>query len=1285
MRQMEGERTNSTPSGRRDPGDEDERREGAKSEHGGIGGDYDGADNLMDAGGDADGDGGGGLSACVSAYVSCDTVDGSFGDPRVNENEGLSEAMKGAPNGALNGALNDVLKDVLKDVLSDNSDGHVDRHQGSSHQCRLECRQPTHSEDDPCGHRRHFLHRSIRRTTRKVEATKDAPHCSNNPKNELKKTSLCKYWLKGVCANVVCNFAHGEQELKYTYGVYKTTICKHWKRDGFCSSGINCRHAHGEGELQPKNLPLHLLRKKSHFKNGRYVGKCVGVLGEHCSQLIGGRGLGEHFSPITGGRALIEGRSLTGGRPLTGGRLLTGGAFGEGAGMPLRSGSRVGSKLRAHSIRRRSGAPPDYFICEAYLERQRSHHQNGGSATGRAPCTGEYTGRYVAHCGLRGSSGVQPCGPSNVLHHGPPALLPTLGRSENGERSASMWSYKRMRNCELLLKNEGRYFRERTLPEPFVSNERRDVNYVVSHFEDRRGRCDYGFGVTRNGFGEMQNGFGEMQNGFGMMKNQVSLMKNPFGEMQNGFSLMQNPRNVEQPEDHQNGDNPNDGFHQMRRSITQQNLLMSNVLDAQKRDFYKQHLLLEYLPRGSFGGEIENGLLGIDTLRRSSVHVSGGAAGVTLCDGRLLLGETGVHAPGEFPHRVQNFLSKEVHLCSDCMRCAVGWTPTLKSTQVEGLACGGGLPENQPPYESMNYVALYMDERKRVGNSFSYEARLAQVGRRSGAISGVSPVSGLSDICRVDRAADRLTRANPHPNRSSCGCGRVSPKRNCAMGDNVGSGDHMARGDNLEERLTECQLRLKSLRGELTRHTDMHSVRDRRVGREEAIQTNYRVTLKEKTADGGTSKRGNIKRNIIISSGNDLVLIDTGNIMYNYSQINNTNVLRTYGLSQSFGSFGRFGSFGNCRVGAQGGSRPNGGGAFPGVSYEEGAPKQAQRGGCLHSGRQPREEPPDELPDEPPNEPHKGKDEGEKENHLGATPMDGVSNRSKFLSVSEHMDYSVTGQVGDPFGGDCFVGDCSMGDCSMGEFSSLLSAPPSNRVTPPHPFLGSSTSVSGSHANELSPFGSRMHSAEEVHFGGAAQLDQAASPQTNHAASSLLDLAAPPPLEGASKHPHSKCENSVKPPNGFFTVYCRDAHKGESGTTAPTLVAAERKESAAREVHKLVSHSKRNTQVKDPPQVVTPPRCTIDQHNSLRDTHLVEGQIGSGTAVGRACERLGESAGKAADEPADGADPNGVHCKRGEDLNRFDGGVNYSDENEKRIDTYLECILNCGADEDICK
>ncbi|EUD65885.1 hypothetical protein C922_03609 [Plasmodium inui San Antonio 1] len=1289
---MEGEGTDSTTRGRRNPDDEDEPRKGAKSEHGSIGGAYHDADNVINADGDSDSHERGSVSGWGSAYVSCDSVNDSIGDSALNANESLEEI----PN------------DVLKDVLSDNWDGDAEGapqgapdEYGNSHQeipyMKNRTKPPNEftQSQHPCEYRskNHFLQRIIRVTDKTMDSTENIHHLSNNSKDELKKTSLCKYWIKGMCANVECNFAHGEQELKYTHGVYKTTICKNWKRYGICSSGINCRHAHGESELQPKNLPLHLLKRKSCFKDDLYVTKCVNVKGEQCIAL-------------------------------TDGRLLKDGGFGENTGavqrVPLRSGTRMGSRFRAHNIHRRSGVPPDYSICGADTERQNSHghhqhnhpHQNERFDMGTTPRSRDNSGKCITHCSSS-------------------AMIPNQGRNENNERSATMWSYKKMSNYQRMINKGGKFYRETTLHEHPVSNERHSVNYMIRKF------CNmYGGDSKSITSGTYNYGFDVMEKGLGLLRN--------------GFR-------VEQPDDYQRGDDSNDNFHQMRNNITKQNLLMNKVLDAHKRESYDEDLFLEYLPRVRFGEEVENRLLDVNTLRRSSVHVSGGAAGGTLCDNRVLLGDTGFDAPGEFTPRMENFGYGSSHLRNDCLRRADGDTSVLKSTAVGAPPCGR-LPDKQPPYDSMNYVSLYVKKQERVRNDFSDEAGVAKVDGRNGIVG------------RVGSFSDRFTRLNSdvhpraHLNSRSCNCSLVSTREKHASGENVVS------GDNVEEYLMkEYHFRLKSMwvkKGDdaaMKRESGCYSglcdVQDGCYGRENAIQTNCMTTFTEKTTTGGTTsgrpsnevnRSGNIVRNIIISNGNDLVLINTGNIMYNYSQINSTNVLRKNGINQNFSSFpdlrltwnvqrlehqcqsanrhlieGRSVTEGRTQEGTQRRTpretrrvtqrgtqsvrRLNEEGPFSTVSYEQGDLKQVHRGGCLNWGRLPledgqqRDEPQDnpvggltqgrgemhrfagevrgdqvnrdevgrseimdnlrrsakdELlrslhrsgPDgsyyfptcaertfgkavsprgeakgegsqingptpvvtngmvyadmeeghikfelncmekwtseggvaqdlyapnevnprvlpmrevsaervslaqmgtmgsdanrseigsaeisgrsgrsgrskrsEPSgpdgegrvtplrngnpqmNKPHQGKEEEEKENHLGVFPIDETFSQSKFLSVSGNMDYSVTGQIDDFF---------------VREFPSPLCTSHSNKLSPTHLFLGSSTTKSGSHANDLSPFESRMNSTEVFfHFGRGAQIYQDTSSEIH-------------PLESEPKQLHPSYDNFFKPQNG---------------------------------------------------------------------------------------------------------------------------------------------------------
>ncbi|KAF8822999.1 hypothetical protein IE077_001474 [Cardiosporidium cionae] len=85
--------------------------------------------------------------------------------------------------------------------------------------------------------------------------------------NDLRKTKICGLWLKvgkgGSCGSKQCGYAHGEEELRATRDYFKTKLCKHWLQDGTCSSGENCRHAHGQLELRQRNYRLTEMEKSS--------------------------------------------------------------------------------------------------------------------------------------------------------------------------------------------------------------------------------------------------------------------------------------------------------------------------------------------------------------------------------------------------------------------------------------------------------------------------------------------------------------------------------------------------------------------------------------------------------------------------------------------------------------------------------------------------------------------------------------------------------------------------------------------------------------------------------------------------------------------------------------------------------------------------------------------------------------------------------------------------------------------------------------------------------------
>jgi len=65
---------------------------------------------------------------------------------------------------------------------------------------------------------------------------------------DLTRTSLCRKLEN--CTDPKCSFAHSPEELRATNKFYKTSLCK-FHMVGRCRLGKDCRHAHGEEELQP--------------------------------------------------------------------------------------------------------------------------------------------------------------------------------------------------------------------------------------------------------------------------------------------------------------------------------------------------------------------------------------------------------------------------------------------------------------------------------------------------------------------------------------------------------------------------------------------------------------------------------------------------------------------------------------------------------------------------------------------------------------------------------------------------------------------------------------------------------------------------------------------------------------------------------------------------------------------------------------------------------------------------------------------------------------------------
>lgn len=68
----------------------------------------------------------------------------------------------------------------------------------------------------------------------------------------LQKTRLCEDFAAGRCNKTNCPFAHGAAELRTTEVFYKSKLCT-WHEKGCCQNGTSCRFAHSKSELKPQN------------------------------------------------------------------------------------------------------------------------------------------------------------------------------------------------------------------------------------------------------------------------------------------------------------------------------------------------------------------------------------------------------------------------------------------------------------------------------------------------------------------------------------------------------------------------------------------------------------------------------------------------------------------------------------------------------------------------------------------------------------------------------------------------------------------------------------------------------------------------------------------------------------------------------------------------------------------------------------------------------------------------------------------------------------------------
>eukprot|EP00929_Paragymnodinium_shiwhaense_P018783 TRINITY_DN1300_c0_g1_i1.p1 TRINITY_DN1300_c0_g1~~TRINITY_DN1300_c0_g1_i1.p1 ORF type:complete len:231 (-),score=44.22 TRINITY_DN1300_c0_g1_i1:140-832(-) len=86
--------------------------------------------------------------------------------------------------------------------------------------------------------------------------TASVPHPEKDSKTasileKLSKTRLCTYYNQGFCKNgSSCTFAHGTQEVMPKPDLRKTSICKDWEKGVCPQTSWSCPFAHGSHELR---------------------------------------------------------------------------------------------------------------------------------------------------------------------------------------------------------------------------------------------------------------------------------------------------------------------------------------------------------------------------------------------------------------------------------------------------------------------------------------------------------------------------------------------------------------------------------------------------------------------------------------------------------------------------------------------------------------------------------------------------------------------------------------------------------------------------------------------------------------------------------------------------------------------------------------------------------------------------------------------------------------------------------------------------------------------------
>jgi len=114
-----------------------------------------------------------------------------------------------------------------------------------------------------------------RRVSTRVKKLGHTQHGGNMPLTPLYKTRLCSFFPAGSCRDgPLCNYAHGEHDLRRPPDFECTSVCPLLLRDGRCTRH-DCRYAHQSSELRTSPVMLKTKMCKF-FLNG------LCVVGEAC-------------------------------------------------------------------------------------------------------------------------------------------------------------------------------------------------------------------------------------------------------------------------------------------------------------------------------------------------------------------------------------------------------------------------------------------------------------------------------------------------------------------------------------------------------------------------------------------------------------------------------------------------------------------------------------------------------------------------------------------------------------------------------------------------------------------------------------------------------------------------------------------------------------------------------------------------------------------------------------------------------------------------------------------